>query len=111
MDSFSIRPIRIVDTPGNETIREVVPTIWNIDGLVIFGLGIHMPESYVPTSRVLCYKFWSTTTPEVVGEGKDRVLILRAAKQLGSVGRHWICRKRCGKLGIASEVWYYIGAC
>ena len=51
MDSFSLSLARVVDVFGRETVREVVPAVWNIDGLLIFGLGVHLPG---PPAFIYC---------------------------------------------------------
>ena len=62
MDSFSFPIIRVVDVFGRETVREMVPAIWNLDGLLIFGLGIHMPGSPV---SIYCLRVFLALNPEV----------------------------------------------
>ena len=57
MDSFSLPLVRVVDVFGRETAREVVPAIWNVDGVLIFGLGIHM--SGPPTSIYCLHVFFA----------------------------------------------------
>ena len=62
MDSFSLPLVRVVDVFGRKTVREVVPAIWNVDGLLIFGLGIHMSRS--PAS-IYCLHVFFALNPEV----------------------------------------------
>ena len=62
MDSFSFPLVRVVDVFGRETVREVVPAIWNIDGLLIFGLGVHLPG---PPAFIYCLHVFRALNPEV----------------------------------------------
>ena len=62
MDSFSFPFVRIADVFGRETVREAVPTIWKVDELLIFGLGVHMHGS--PAS-IYCLHVFFAWYPEV----------------------------------------------
>ena len=62
MDSFSFPLVRVVDVFGRETVREVVPAIWNVDGLLIFGLGVHM---FGPTASIYCLHVFLALNSEV----------------------------------------------
>ena len=62
MDSFSLPSVRVVDVFGRETTREVVPAIWNVDGVLIFGLGIHMSGS---STSIYCLHVFSALNSEV----------------------------------------------
>ena len=62
MDSFSLPLVRVVDVFGRETVREVVPAIWNVDGLLIFGLGVHM---FGPPASIYCLHVFFALNSEV----------------------------------------------
>ena len=62
MDLFSLPLVRVVDVFGRETVREVVPAIWNVDGLLIFGLGVHM---FGPTASIYCLHVFLALNSEV----------------------------------------------
>ena len=62
MDSFSLPLVRVVDVFGREISREVVPAIWNVDGLLIFGLGVHM---FGPPASIYCFHVFFALNPEV----------------------------------------------
>ena len=62
MDSLSLPLVRVVDVFGRETVREVVPAIWNVGGLLIFGLGIHMSG---PPASIYCLHVFFALNSEV----------------------------------------------